>query len=107
VSFERNRESRSREAAGRRNWPEAVPTKMCGRKKVTPIELSANERGRAGQPRGKLGQVRNQLCSGGNYDFHTMCWRAVAPEKNCAKRSPLSQFVEVKAFFLWKENAEC
>jgi hypothetical protein len=32
VSFGRNRESRSREAAGRRNWPEAVPRKMRGRK---------------------------------------------------------------------------
>jgi hypothetical protein len=32
VSFRRNRESRSREAAGRRNWPEAVPKKMRGRK---------------------------------------------------------------------------
>src|SRR6266567_2212685 len=33
VWFGRNRESRSREAAGRRNWPEAVPKKMCGRKR--------------------------------------------------------------------------
>ena len=32
--FGRNRESRSREAAGRRNWPEAVPRKMRGRKRV-------------------------------------------------------------------------
>src|SRR6266576_2989958 len=29
----RNRESRSREAAGRRNWPEAVPRKMSGKKR--------------------------------------------------------------------------
>src|SRR6266404_6201915 len=29
----RSRESRSREAAGRRNWPEAVPRKMGGRKR--------------------------------------------------------------------------
>jgi hypothetical protein len=28
--FGRNRESRAREAAGRSNWPEAVPKKMCG-----------------------------------------------------------------------------
>ena len=28
------RESRSREAAGRRNWPEAVPEKMSGRKRL-------------------------------------------------------------------------
>src|SRR5262249_31290071 len=33
VPFGRNRESRSREAAGRRNWPEAVPEKMRGRKR--------------------------------------------------------------------------
>src|SRR5882724_189404 len=33
VLFGRNRESRSREAAGRRNWPEAVPRKMRGRKR--------------------------------------------------------------------------
>ena len=32
VLFGRNREGRSREAAGRRNWPEAVPRKMSGRK---------------------------------------------------------------------------
>jgi hypothetical protein len=30
----RNRESRSREAAGRRNWPEAVPRKIRGRKRT-------------------------------------------------------------------------
>src|SRR5882724_5773573 len=29
----RNRESRRREAAGRRNWPDAVPRKMSGRKR--------------------------------------------------------------------------
>src|SRR2546426_4808382 len=32
VPLGRNRESRNREAAGRRNWPEAVPKKMRGRK---------------------------------------------------------------------------
>ncbi len=32
--FGRNRESRSREAAGRRNWPEAVPRKMRERKSL-------------------------------------------------------------------------
>jgi hypothetical protein len=32
VLLGRNRESRSREAAGRRNWPEAVTKKMRGRK---------------------------------------------------------------------------
>src|SRR5713226_7611892 len=31
--FGRNRESRRREAAGRRNWPEAVPRKRSGRKR--------------------------------------------------------------------------
>jgi len=30
---------RSREAAGRRNWPEAVPRKMSGRKRMA-IEIS-------------------------------------------------------------------
>jgi hypothetical protein len=34
VPFGRNRESRSREAAGRRNWPEAVPRKIRGKKKT-------------------------------------------------------------------------
>ena len=33
LSFRRNRESRSREAAGRRNWPEAVPRKNERQKK--------------------------------------------------------------------------
>ncbi len=33
MQFGRNRESRSREAAGRRNWPEAVPKKMRGKKR--------------------------------------------------------------------------
>jgi hypothetical protein len=32
VMFGRSRESRSREVAGRRNWPEAVPRKMCSEK---------------------------------------------------------------------------
>jgi transposase-like protein len=40
VSFGRNRESRRREAAGRRNWPEAVPKKMRGGKRLL-TELSA------------------------------------------------------------------
>ncbi len=31
--FGRNRESRTHEAAGRRNWPEAVPRKKTGRKR--------------------------------------------------------------------------
>jgi hypothetical protein len=35
--FGRNRESRNREAAGRRNWPEAVPRKMRSRKRRTEI----------------------------------------------------------------------
>jgi hypothetical protein len=50
VLFGRNRESRSREAAGRRNWPEAVPKKMRGRKRAS-VEISESqdeERNRAG-----------------------------------------------------------
>ena len=34
ATFGRNRESRTREAAGRRNWPEAVPRKMSGGKRL-------------------------------------------------------------------------
>jgi len=34
LSFGRSRESRTREAAGRRNWPEAVARKMSGRKRT-------------------------------------------------------------------------
>src|SRR5712692_7437728 len=34
VPFGKNRKSRSREAAGRRNWPEAVPRKMSGGKRL-------------------------------------------------------------------------
>src|SRR5215470_11739027 len=41
VMFGRNRESRTREAAGRRNWPEAVPRKIRGRKRRL-TELSEN-----------------------------------------------------------------
>jgi hypothetical protein len=41
VPFGRNRESRTREAAGRRNWPEAVPKKMRGRKRQL-AEISEN-----------------------------------------------------------------
>jgi len=33
VPFGRNRESRTRDDAGRRNWPEAMPRKMRGRKR--------------------------------------------------------------------------
>ena len=33
--FRRNRESRTREAAGRRNWPEAVPKKISARKEAS------------------------------------------------------------------------
>jgi hypothetical protein len=41
VPFGRNRESRNREDAGRRNWPEAVPKKMRGRKRSL-TEISCN-----------------------------------------------------------------
>jgi len=34
----RNRESRRREAAGRRNYPEAVPKERSGRKETTNIK---------------------------------------------------------------------
>jgi len=34
VPFGRNRESRSREAAGHRNWPEAVPRKNAWQKEI-------------------------------------------------------------------------
>src|SRR5882724_10391699 len=44
VAFGRNRESRSREAAGRRNWPEAVPRKLRGRKRsLTVLSEVRNE----------------------------------------------------------------
>src|SRR6266581_9602500 len=50
--FGRNRESRTREAAGRRNWPEAVPRKMCGRK--SPLNgLSENRERREQRSNGK------------------------------------------------------
>jgi hypothetical protein len=52
VLFGRNRESRTREAAGRRNWPEAVPKKMRGRK-GWPTEL-------------KNGAVSADLCEQAN-----------------------------------------
>jgi hypothetical protein len=41
VVFGRSRESRTREAAGRRNWPEAVPREMRGGKRAL-IEISEN-----------------------------------------------------------------
>jgi hypothetical protein len=40
--FGRNRESRNREGAGRRNWPEAVPMKITRRKKGGLAERSEN-----------------------------------------------------------------
>src|SRR5216684_3757334 len=44
VPFGRNRESRNREPAGRRNWPEAVPKKMRGRKRqLTQLDGIGNE----------------------------------------------------------------
>src|SRR5579859_5399337 len=45
VPFGRSRESRSREAAGRRNWPEAVPRKMSGRKRDTYATQMKSARG--------------------------------------------------------------
>src|SRR6266576_1709719 len=44
VVFRRSRESRSGEAAGRRNWPEAVPRKVSGRKRsLTEISWNRDE----------------------------------------------------------------
>jgi hypothetical protein len=49
--FGRSRESRSCEAAGRRNWPEAVPRKMCG--------------GKGGLPTfSRIGEARSPVSSG-------------------------------------------
>ena len=49
--FGRNRESRSREAAGRRNWPEAVPRKMRDRKReADSTEREFGARTRAVEP---------------------------------------------------------
>jgi hypothetical protein len=42
VPFGRNRESRTREAAGRRNWPEAVPKKMGAEKGREPVGQRPN-----------------------------------------------------------------
>src|SRR6266403_1625439 len=52
--FGRNRESRTREAAGRRNWPEAVPRKMRGRKR-----LLTEIRQHHGQRQIRASEVRN------------------------------------------------
>src|SRR6266481_5941297 len=51
VFLGRNRESRSREAAGRRNWPEAVPKKMRGRKRalIKSVRMGIRSRLRAKQ----------------------------------------------------------
>jgi len=49
VLLGRNRESRSREAAGRRNWPEAVPRKNERQKKASLL----NWEHRCGLCRGK------------------------------------------------------
>ena len=40
MAFGRNRESRTHEAAGRRNWPEAVPRKTRGRKRAALLKFS-------------------------------------------------------------------
>src|SRR5713226_3010274 len=54
VPFGRNRESRSREAAGRRNWPEAVPGKIRGRKRLhTRLSVNRVEEQHANDQRGK------------------------------------------------------
>jgi hypothetical protein len=56
VSFMRNRESRSREAAGRRNWPEAVPMKMRGGKRRRTGLSGIGTRSGARQERIKVGK---------------------------------------------------
>jgi len=55
VRFGRNRESRSREAAGRRNWPEAVPKKMRGRKRKIGIDQFSRLR-----QIGNIGTIRRE-----------------------------------------------
>jgi hypothetical protein len=46
VTFGRNQESRSCEAAGRRNWPEAVPRKISDRKRPLPDSVRIGVRRR-------------------------------------------------------------
>ena len=54
ATFGRNRESRTREAAGRRNWPEAVPGKIRGRKRLlTRLSVNRVEEQHANGQRGK------------------------------------------------------
>jgi hypothetical protein len=69
VPFGRSRESRTCEAAGRRNWPEAVPRKMRGRKRGL-IEL--DESGRAAKvlhtQRNCVSVARAQFVWLGHYD---------------------------------------
>src|SRR5437773_4472747 len=50
VSFGRNRESRSREAAGRRNLARAVPRKMRGKKDYLPKSVGIGIRSSVGEP---------------------------------------------------------
>src|SRR6266478_1530128 len=57
VLLGRNRESRSREAAGRRNWPEAVPKKMRGRKRSETLLSEIREEARARVSQGSRGTV--------------------------------------------------
>ena len=45
MAFGRNRETRSREAAERRNWPEAVPRKKSGGKRVAYCTQQQSESG--------------------------------------------------------------
>jgi len=61
--FGRNRESRSREAAGRRNWPEAVPKKMRGRKRLhtQPTEISLRGKRAERQAEMESSRVRSGL----------------------------------------------
>jgi hypothetical protein len=78
VLFGRNRESRSREAAGRSNWPEAVPRKMRERKR----EADSTEREFGARPRA-VEPSRNTAESDGTYSVR----RARAGEIELARRA--------------------
>jgi hypothetical protein len=66
VPFGRNRESRSREAGARRNWPEAVPGKMRGRKRLAyctrKIGVAREVRSRPQDKAGRRPRLGKFLC---------------------------------------------
>ena len=69
MPFRRSRESRTREAAGRRNWLEAVPRKMRGRKRQW-AELSEDQhegdplQQQTNQPEKRKAEVTDSLING-------------------------------------------